>query len=107
MDPEIALLERWRAGDKRAGEELFNRHLEHVFRFFDGKVGSRAEDLTQQTFLACVKSRDQFHAESTFRTYLFGVAWKELRHFLQRESKMEQIDFDRSSLSELSALMSS
>ena len=107
MDPDIALLERWRAGDRRAGEELFARHFAQVFRFFDGKVGARAEDLTQQTFLACVKSRDQFRAESTFRTFLFGIVWNELRHYLRREVKLEQIDFDQSSLSELTALMTS
>jgi RNA polymerase sigma-70 factor (ECF subfamily) len=107
MDPDLALLERWRAGDKRAGEELFGRHFAQVFRFFDGKVGSRAEDLTQQTFLACVKSQDRFRAESTFRTYLFGIVWNELRHFLRREAKVEHIDFDRSSLVELTALITS
>src|SRR5262245_26541245 len=107
MDPDIALLERWRAGDKRAGEELFGHHFAQVFRFFDGKVGARAEDLTQQTFLTCLKSRDRFRAESSFRTYLFGIVWNELRHFLRREAKSEHIDFDQSSLSELTALMTS
>jgi RNA polymerase sigma factor (sigma-70 family) len=107
MDPDIALLERWRAGDKRAGEELFGRHFAQVFRFFDGKVGARAEDLTQQTFLACLKSRDRFRAESTFRTYLFGIVWNELRHYLRREAKREHIDFDLSSMSELTALIPS
>jgi RNA polymerase sigma factor (sigma-70 family) len=107
MDPDIALLERWRTGDKRAGEELFGRHFSQVFRFFDGKVGARAEDLTQQTFLACLKSRDRFRAESSFRTYLFGIVWNELRHYLRREAKVDHIDFDQSSLSELTAMMTS
>jgi RNA polymerase sigma-70 factor (ECF subfamily) len=107
MDPDLALLERWRAGDKRAGEELFGRHFAQVFRFFDGKVGPRAEDLTQQTFLACLKSQDRFRAQSSFRTYLFGIVWNELRHHLRREAKIEHIDFDQSTLSELAALMTS
>jgi RNA polymerase sigma factor (sigma-70 family) len=107
MDPDIALLERWRAGDRRAGEELFGRHFAPVFRFFDGKVGARAEDLTQETFLACLRSQDRFRGDSSFRTYLFGIVWNELRHFLRREAKREHIDFDQSSMSELSALISS
>ena len=107
MDPDIALLERWRAGDKRAGEELFRRHFAEIFRFFDGKVAGRAEDLTQQTFLECVKSRDSFRAESSFRTYLFAIAWNEFRSHMRRELKDENLDFEASSLDELSALMSS
>jgi RNA polymerase sigma-70 factor, ECF subfamily len=107
MDPDLALLERWRAGDKRAGEELFARYFAPVFRFFDGKIGARAEDLTQQTFLTCLKTQDRFRAQSSFRTYLFGIVWNELRHFLRREAKLEHIDFDQSSLSELSALITS
>jgi len=107
MDPDIALLERWRAGDKRAGEELFGRHFAEIFRFFDGKVIGKAEDLTQQTFLECVRSRDNFRAESSFRTYLFAIAWNELRHHLRRELKNENLDFEVSSLDELTALIAS
>jgi RNA polymerase sigma-70 factor (ECF subfamily) len=107
MDPDLALLERWRAGDKPAGEELFRRHFPDIFRFFDGKVSGRAEDLTQQTFLECVRSRDNFRAESTFRTYLFGIAWNELRRHLRRELRNENLDFEVSSLDQLSSRFTS
>jgi len=107
MDPDIALLERWRAGEKPAGEELFRRHFAEVYRFFEGKVTGRAEDLTQQTFLECVRSRDTFRAESTFRTYLFAIAWNQLRHHLRRELKDENLDFEVSSLDQLTSLMAS
>ena len=73
MDPDIALLERWRAGDRRAGEDLFSRHFAQVLRFFEGKVGGRAEDLTQQTFLACAKPRDNAASISAAAAWL--VPW--------------------------------
>jgi RNA polymerase sigma-70 factor (ECF subfamily) len=104
MDPDLSLLERWRAGDRGAGQELFRRHFAQLFRFFNSKVGTHAEDLTQQTFLECVKSRDRFRGESTFRTYIFGIAWNELRHHLRRRvSGARHVDFESSSLTELSA----
>jgi RNA polymerase sigma factor (sigma-70 family) len=107
MPTDIELLDRWREGDKRAGEELFTRHFAEVFRFFNGKVGAKAEDLTQQTFVECTRNRHQFRGESSFRTYLFGIAWNELRQHFRREIKDGRVDFDVSSLDELVALMTS
>jgi RNA polymerase sigma-70 factor (ECF subfamily) len=107
MDADLVLLEQWRGGDRRAGEELFARHFAGVFRFFGGKAGARAEDLTQQTFLECVRSRDRFRAESSFRTFLFAIAWNQLRHFLRGEAKNDHLDFDVSSLDHLAAVATS
>jgi len=107
MNTDVEMLERWRAGEKGAGEALFGRHFAEVFRFFDGKVGTRAEDLTQQTFLECTRSRARFRGESSFRTYLFGIAWNELRQHLRRESKDRNVDVEVSSLDDLCALTTS
>lgn len=107
MDPDVALLERWRAGDKRAGEDLFARHFADVFRFFGGKVRARAEDLTQQTFLECVRSRDRFRREASFRTFLFAIAWNQLRHFLRGEARNEHLDLDVSSINDIAAVATS
>ena len=107
METDLQLLERWRQGDRAAGEQLFARHFAEIFRFFSGKARDRADDLAQQTFLACVRNRDQFRGESTFRTYLFGIAWNELRQYLRRELNGIPVDFDVSSLDELAARMTS
>lgn len=107
METDPQLLARWRQGDKGAGEELFSRHFAEVFRFFAGKVHARAEDLAQQTFLECVRNRDQFRGDSTFRTYLFGIAWNELRQYFRREVKGGLVDLDVSSLEELATCMTS
>jgi RNA polymerase sigma factor (sigma-70 family) len=101
MDSDQVLLDRWRAGDQRAGEELFQRYFADVLRFFDNKAWHKAEDLTQQTFLECVGSRDRFRGDSSFRTYLFAIAWNQLRHHYRSELKNERIDFDVSSINEL------
>jgi RNA polymerase sigma factor (sigma-70 family) len=103
VDDDLVLLERWRAGDNPAGEDLFRRHFSGVLRFFDNKVWGNAEDLTQQTFLECVKGRDRFRGDSTFRTYLFGIAWNQLRRFLRDAVRDEHVDFEGSSISALIA----
>ena len=103
VDVDLDLLEQWRAGDKRAGEDLFRRHFAAVLRFFDNKVARNAEDLTQQTFLECVRSRDSFRAASSFRTYVFAIAWNQLCHHYRGETKNEQLDFDTSSVNDLVA----
>ena len=38
MGDEVALLERWRAGDEDAGSTLLKLHLPTLSRFFRGKV---------------------------------------------------------------------
>jgi RNA polymerase sigma factor (sigma-70 family) len=100
-DPDLLLLERWRGGDRRAGEELFARHFRDIYRFFEHKAGADADELAQRTFIACVASREQFRGQSTFRTYMFTVARHELYAHLRRRRAAEPIDFHVSSLADL------
>jgi RNA polymerase sigma-70 factor (ECF subfamily) len=101
VDGDLELFERWRAGDERAGHELFTRHFEEIYRFFEHKIGGDADDLAQRTFLACVTSRDRFRGESTFRTYLFAIARHELYSYLRKLTKSERADFEVTSLAQL------
>jgi RNA polymerase sigma factor (sigma-70 family) len=84
---DFELLERWRAGDRAQGNELFRRHVRAVLRFFRNKVGSVAEDLAQRTFLAMVESRERFRGDASFRGYLFGVARNQLLMHLRGECR--------------------
>ena len=74
------LLLAWREGDKRAGSELFTRHVKALTRFFHNKIPSQTQDALQKTFTVCVESRDKIPTECTFRAYLFGVARNVLRN---------------------------
>jgi RNA polymerase sigma factor (sigma-70 family) len=97
-DSDLSLLERWRQGDRASGEALFARHFSDLYRFFEHKVGPDADDLTQSTFLACVQARDQFRGASTFRTYIFAIARRELYAHLRKRAGNQRLDFDISSL---------
>lgn len=81
MQSDQELLVAWRGGDRQAANVLFDRHLAPLTRFFRRRVGERADDLVQDTLLACVRGRDRFAGESTFRTYMFATA----RRVLQKE----------------------
>jgi len=71
-----ALLEAVRAGDRRALEELIERHESGVFRF--GLKMCRqeedAKDVLQETLLAAARYLPSFRGASSVTTWLYGIA---------------------------------
>ena len=99
---DIALLEQWRKGDAGAGQALFQRHFDSIYGFFETKCEADADELVQSTFLACLRAREQFRQESSFRTYLFTIARHELYRVLRgRQRDHARLDFSLSSIAEL------
>ncbi|MCA9688706.1 MAG: RNA polymerase sigma factor [Myxococcales bacterium] len=99
---DFALLDEWRAGDRRAGDRLLRRHFDSLYCFFRNKVDTGVDDLIQRTFLALIKAKDQFRKQSSFRTYLFTVARHELyRYFRQLKKKRAEVDIGAMSVEDL------
>jgi RNA polymerase sigma-70 factor (ECF subfamily) len=99
---DLELLDAWRGGDTEAGNALFDRHFDALYRFFANKVGDGIDDLVQQTLLGCVKGRDRFREESTFRTYLFATARNVLyKHFERRNRDAARLDYESASVADL------
>jgi RNA polymerase sigma factor (sigma-70 family) len=101
MTTDFELLDAWRSGDRMAGNALFDRYFDALFRFFRNKVTDGADDLVQLTFLACVESRDRFRGDSSFRTYLFTVARSKLYDHLGRQQREGAIDYGVTSCADL------
>jgi RNA polymerase sigma factor (sigma-70 family) len=102
MASDIELLEAWTAGDAEAGNALFERHFDPLYRFFRNKVADGIDDLVQQTLLACVRGRENFRQDSSFRTYLFGIARNVLfQHFDRRGREGERFDYGTVSVADL------
>ena len=103
VDDELALLDRWCAGDATAGNALFKLHFTSVYRFFERKVDGELDELVQETFLACLRSRDSFRRQSSFKTYLLAIARHTLFGYWRRRARRAAtIDFDEISVESLS-----
>lgn len=108
MESDSDLLERWRAGDTRAGGQLFERHYASVAGFFRNKVGDAFEDLVQQTFLACVEGRDRLDGRGSFRTYMFACARHKIHDYVrQRMGPRGRVDFGVTAICDFGPSMSS
>lgn len=95
------LLRRWRAGDERAGDELYARHGDSVIRFFRTKFPDEVEDLVQQTFLRLAEGRDRIRADLALKAYIFGIARNVLREHLRKLKRHRQIESETCSVVEL------
>lgn len=68
-------------GSSEAFDELFRRYKQPVYGFFLRRVtdAGRAEELTQETFLALLRARLRYQPRALFRTYLYAIGFKILR----------------------------
>jgi RNA polymerase sigma factor (sigma-70 family) len=99
---DIELFDAWTRGDRRAAEELFERHFDAIDRFFRNKIIDGYEDLVQQTFTACLETRDRFRGDASFRTYLFAIGHNILRaHFRSRRRESSRLEFTEISAQDL------
>ena len=76
MTSDEALMQEFRSGSREAFEELFARYREPLYGFFQRRLASseRAEDLTQETFLAVIRATSRYEPRALVRTYLYEVA---------------------------------
>jgi RNA polymerase sigma factor (sigma-70 family) len=93
-DEDRELFDAWAAGDRRAGNKLLTRHYVWVRRYFLSKDESFYKDLTNRTFEQCTKSRAGFRGESSFRSYLFGIAYRVLCVHLRERKRRDFQPFD-------------
>jgi RNA polymerase sigma-70 factor (ECF subfamily) len=61
-----------------AFEELFARYRGPLYGFFRRRLddAARAEELTQETFLAVIRGSARYEPRALVRTYLYGIALK-------------------------------
>ncbi len=88
-------IEALRRGEEQAYAEVVNELLAPVYRFLlrlSGNAGT-AEDLTQETFLAVWQGVESFQQRSRFKTWVFGIAYRQfLRHRDRRTIETVPLD---------------
>jgi RNA polymerase sigma factor (sigma-70 family) len=97
---DAELFQRWSAGEEAAGQELFRRYFEALARFFRNKATDDWPELVQKTFLACVEARASFRGDGSFRSFLFGIAYRQLLR-CYRDRGNERLDFTERSAYDL------
>jgi RNA polymerase sigma-70 factor, ECF subfamily len=76
QDPDRALVQRLRAGDRAAFDELVRTYEQPILKLVQRYVHVRedASDVAQRTFLRVFERLDTYRGESRFRTWLYRVA---------------------------------
>jgi RNA polymerase sigma factor (sigma-70 family) len=102
-DPDLDDLERWRNGDSAAGNRLATKYVPQVYKFFNRKIDGDVADLVQATFLACTEAKGRFRGNSSFRSFLLGIAGKKLlEHYTRlKHPTRNPVDFSVTSLADL------
>lgn len=95
MTSDEALMLEFQRGSREAFEELFARYRDPLYGFFYRRleIRTRAEDLTQEVFLAVMRAATRYEPRALVRTYLYGIAlkllWAERRRHHDADSRNE------------------
>jgi RNA polymerase sigma factor (sigma-70 family) len=95
MDPDVELLEAWRAGDQKAAGALLSKYYALIRRNVITKVPEQVvDDLVQKVVMALHEGRDQIRVGGKLRAYVLSVTknivygyYRKQRH--QREDSAE------------------
>lgn len=81
IDSDAPLVERCRAGDAGAMQQLYTRHHGRLYAMALRLTGSRAdaEDVVQDTFLRAWRALDRFRGGARFGTWIYRIALNRCR----------------------------
>lgn len=90
---EATVLERARAGEAEARDELVRRYLPDVYRTAARVLGDRdlAEDAAQDAMVNALAGLARFRGDSTFRTWLLRIAINAARTVGRRNGRRREV----------------
>ena len=91
---DMALVDRCRAGDLAAFEEIYRAHAGRLYSVAYRMLGNPtdAEDLLQEIFLSAHRKLDGFRGESALGTWLYRLATNQCLDYLRsRAAKTNQV----------------
>ena len=76
MSSDEELMFEFQKGSTEAFTELFQRYAQRLYGFFRRRLDhpTRAEELTQDVFVAVLKGASRYEPRALFRTYLYSIA---------------------------------
>ncbi len=89
LDSDESLMLNFQRGSRDALEELFARYREPLYGFFRRRLANtqRAEDLTQEAFIAVIQGSERYEPRARVRTYLYGIALNLLAAERRKQAK--------------------
>lgn len=80
MTTDEHLILEFQRGSREAFAELFARYRDPLCGFFRRRLdhSASAEELAQETFIAVLNGVTRYEPRATFRSYLYGIAMKQL-----------------------------
>ena len=96
MLDERPTVEQARRGDERAWRELYDRHVELVFRLAYRVVNDRdvALDVVQETYVKASAAIGKFRGDSSFRGWIASIALNEARTWLRKRGREREVALD-------------
>ena len=95
---ERKLIERARKGERAAEREIYDTHVDRVFRLAYRMCGRAdlAEDFTQETFVKAFGALDRFRGDAALSTWLHSIATRVvlngLRSVKRHETRAEPLE---------------
>jgi RNA polymerase sigma-70 factor (ECF subfamily) len=93
VDADRGLVDAAAAGSREAFDELVLRYQGSVLNLVRAMTGgdADAEDLAQEAFVRAWRSIGAFRSESTFRTWVFGIAINLVRTHRGKRSRLRRL----------------
>jgi RNA polymerase sigma-70 factor, ECF subfamily len=82
---------RWKEGDRKAGEQIFDHFAPQIYRFYIVRIFNReiAEDLTQNVFLKVTHKINSFHEEmGSFSSWIWQIARNTLIDYFREKKQI-------------------
>lgn len=88
-DIDAQLVERVKAGDRRAFELLVTKYERRVLRLLSRFIRDQAEieDVAQEAFIKAYRALPQFRGESAFYTWLYRIAVNTAKNYLATQGR--------------------
>ena len=103
---ERTLIRRILTGDAAAERQLYEAHVERVFRLAYRMTGdtTQAEDLTQDTFIRAFDRLADFRSDGAFGGWLHRVATSVILTALQKRKRLQNVESLREDMTTVSGL---
>ena len=93
-ETDLALVQRFRTGDKAAFTELVIRYQRPIYNaaFWVLRKAEDANDVTQAVFLRVAERLDEFDSQYKFFSWIYRIAVNESLNLLRRNGREDELD---------------